>query len=913
MPEYKYEENNAEGKYPTAIRFNDTEIKKDDEAVATDLIDCYDTQISYPIEDSSSLTYDPELALWVPGEGAGKGACNILKDDEQLGFPVLYVNSDVEMDSKQNGSSKYPFLYLRDAFIYLRERCIIVPEEGEDLHIIVKGKYYNTGQEVDNINYAYGHKVVIEFEGADDGIISTNVINKFTQFVDYKEKYATEDIRGLSENRDCYIERGKASTYDSLFVTGGYYYADGGQYLDNNIIYEIKLNRYDNNWTAEPSEDNLWDGRKKHGAILSGNKRILFLFGGVYASDDETAPSMGIVKYYNLLDYTIGDNPESYPEGWDADSFNRNLFAATMHNDEIYVYGGFSKSSGSKLNTMFVFSEFTGWREIPTDDNTLDMTRGFLHSVNGVLYSIGGDYRSDISMFDEVNLVWVHLHDIIDYPLSANSGCRSFHTDTHIFLVWSRDNTVIYDTTNNTFEYIYSDGDYVLSSTSTGGDLGVTATFHSYNRVNIVYPILNINDKDIVKNNISLSKSHSIKSIENSYKEVAVQEITLISESIHYNTHDYYDSELCYCKMSSDYHVGGHTVTSIYNYEVIIGGRTWVGYQFVNEIVVLNNETYEKTYYPFTDEEFIRAKHCAIKANGYIWEFFGEKPNNDRPTTVGRYDVTDNSWESYEPIITGSISGRVNSSVMYTDNNFYIFGGKISYTKTDEIIVFNEDSKEMSIVGKLPFPTSHSCIFFDDDTNRVYIFGGNDQVEHNLYSAYIYDLYSWTSHHEFEGNPYRSYNSNLCLFIDGCAYITGGYVNQYDPNKMLLKCDINNEQWTTIIEPETTPDDNGDAYIPYLIQAAISEHGYIVASNDYNNRKTEGVLYLFNPTNILFDPDQNLFIYDGSDGHDTMNTEVVILDDAVSAFDITNNSHTSLINIGDYVDSDTSSSSSDPG
>ncbi len=56
MALFRYNNDNTEGAYPTSIDFIDTEIKKNDKIVATDLVDLYDTDIDF-LEDGDVLVY----------------------------------------------------------------------------------------------------------------------------------------------------------------------------------------------------------------------------------------------------------------------------------------------------------------------------------------------------------------------------------------------------------------------------------------------------------------------------------------------------------------------------------------------------------------------------------------------------------------------------------------------------------------------------------------------------------------------------------------------------------------------------------------------------------------------------------------------------------------------------------------
>jgi len=76
MTIFKYDKNNTEGAYPTALVAEGTELKKGNKIVATDIVDLYDVDINNP-QDKQALTY--ENGKWVNGNVTGGTSCNLFE------------------------------------------------------------------------------------------------------------------------------------------------------------------------------------------------------------------------------------------------------------------------------------------------------------------------------------------------------------------------------------------------------------------------------------------------------------------------------------------------------------------------------------------------------------------------------------------------------------------------------------------------------------------------------------------------------------------------------------------------------------------------------------------------------------------------------------------------------------------
>jgi len=76
MTIFKYDPNNTEGAYSTAMVIEGAELKKGNKIVATDITDLYDTDINNPL-DKQALTYVGDK--WINGEVTGGSGCNIFE------------------------------------------------------------------------------------------------------------------------------------------------------------------------------------------------------------------------------------------------------------------------------------------------------------------------------------------------------------------------------------------------------------------------------------------------------------------------------------------------------------------------------------------------------------------------------------------------------------------------------------------------------------------------------------------------------------------------------------------------------------------------------------------------------------------------------------------------------------------
>lgn len=97
MSKLIFNENNTEGHHPTAFEFRETELRKDDKAVTTRLANCYDVEITNPLQEQV-IKYNASIQKWVNGDGGG--ACNLIEEDL-----ILYVCVSSGGSSSSSGGS----------------------------------------------------------------------------------------------------------------------------------------------------------------------------------------------------------------------------------------------------------------------------------------------------------------------------------------------------------------------------------------------------------------------------------------------------------------------------------------------------------------------------------------------------------------------------------------------------------------------------------------------------------------------------------------------------------------------------------------------------------------------------------------------------------------------------------------
>lgn len=237
-PQFFFEEENTEGKHKTSFRFDNTEIKKGDFAVATHLADLYDCDVTTrPPEDGQGLIWDETpredgLGRWVPGEAGG---CDIIEGELFLYVyhTVLGTGSSWNDESLQSASSSMhygddgldkneffydnpykkhpeyghldedsaigtyanPFPELQDALDWLTDNCKVITDRAR-VNIIVMGvdeshrlalsfdvsaddpenRYWYNWKQV-TVSHPYSHRIFIYGQSLEQGKPNQRVDN----------------------------------------------------------------------------------------------------------------------------------------------------------------------------------------------------------------------------------------------------------------------------------------------------------------------------------------------------------------------------------------------------------------------------------------------------------------------------------------------------------------------------------------------------------------------------------------------------------------------------------------------------------------------------------------------------------------------------------------------------------------
>ncbi len=445
-PRYYYEKNNTEGKYPTAFRFDDTEIKKDNEAVATDLVDCYDTDIPTSINDKATLNYNSTTTLWEPGESSGgSGACKRIGDD-------LYVGENEQFKS------------LAECFYWLNVNCIFIPEEQTVTIHVTDNPYTPKGTE--RLQFPYGHRVHIDFGGGVLNAGRTIKTKKSPQKQVLKLKW--EFMRYW---RNAPLLYDKANNY--LYLVFGEYIRYGNSNASA-AIYKIDLNTLEYDTLLYAPGD---VSRYKHGAVLYNGS--IFVFGG----------EKGYQKYsINKIEEWNGSAWYSHNLVIDHNvilkDFSYNFMEST---GEIYIVG-IDKLYIINLNTMTISENTYNSTTIPEYRRY-----AFSHIYNGYLYYGSGYYKNDIWRLKLDDLTWENITEngatylsnssvfisegklaicgeynivlldpvsleleTIDYNIPFNEGIKMRDNDEMIYLLFRDDQIINVKTTTTISENIHN-------------------------------------------------------------------------------------------------------------------------------------------------------------------------------------------------------------------------------------------------------------------------------------------------------------------------------------------------------------------------------------------------------------------------------------------------------------------------
>ncbi len=142
-----FDNDNKEGKYPTAFVAEGIELKKGEKAVATDLVDFYDVEIDdNTLSDGQALIYNSSKQKWVNGDAGGGLGCNVF-----TGYNTSeYTNAIVIPEH---------FNTLSECFNFLRGNCFVIPAQiNITIHILK-----DIVDEEVSLNHVMGHRIILDF------------------------------------------------------------------------------------------------------------------------------------------------------------------------------------------------------------------------------------------------------------------------------------------------------------------------------------------------------------------------------------------------------------------------------------------------------------------------------------------------------------------------------------------------------------------------------------------------------------------------------------------------------------------------------------------------------------------------------------------------------------------------------
>lgn len=241
MTTFKYDPNNTEGSYPTAMVVENAELKKGDKIVATDIVDLYDTNINSPVDDQALVYSNDE---WINGNiVVGGDECNLFPGYTSDGYTnSVFIDANTS-SIERIGSYLDPFISLEEVFIWLRNSCAVI---SDDIPITIEILSDLTITEITSLNHPYGYNIIIN--GNDHKIINTNDIYITGYMSSDPVEYIISNIDGddaiinISCNNSITI-KDIISDFDLNFTTHQYNIIDDIIYINGNPItdytYEI--------------------------------------------------------------------------------------------------------------------------------------------------------------------------------------------------------------------------------------------------------------------------------------------------------------------------------------------------------------------------------------------------------------------------------------------------------------------------------------------------------------------------------------------------------------------------------------------------------------------------------------------------------------------------------------------------
>ena len=241
MVDIKFNTDNTQGHYPTSFDVDNTELKKNEKIVATDLTDLYDVQITSPT-DGQVLLYEQSIEKWVNGSPPdGGGSCNYLTSD---------LNLYSEGGNIPTGTpSEYIFDDLDAALSYLRDNCIVIPNDVT-VYINMDGYSFVYSDNPISLNHPYGERIKII--GPETAYFSSNIYLLYDVQINY-EKDSNNNIIEISISQEnlvpaLFLSDGNSVNLSNIQIVYDLFQQQSGTvqvYYNNGSYYDMSSNIYD--------------------------------------------------------------------------------------------------------------------------------------------------------------------------------------------------------------------------------------------------------------------------------------------------------------------------------------------------------------------------------------------------------------------------------------------------------------------------------------------------------------------------------------------------------------------------------------------------------------------------------------------------------------------------------------------
>jgi len=349
MTKLIYNNDNTEGHHETSYDFRDTELRKDDKIVATDLVDLYDVELTN-LTGGEVLVYNDSKQKWINGEAGAE--CNVIDVDT-----TFTVGNDQYTD----------FDTLEECFKWLRYNCIVI-KDGAIVYIDIKYDIYIYSYNDISLNHPYGDKIVITNSTNYDGQVYIKALVTYNSTTKEISNYYNPLI--LSNNNNINIDEmrlvvetlGQSVTthwYDgaiqptsrrarfrstSVYIDGKVY-VFGGAYL---VGYSTRF--LNDLWSYDPITKE-WVFLKSYfenakaqsvSSVLNGN---MYIFGGWNDEEDFT----NILKYNPITNQMsfVGDNCPNSNMGNNCTTINGKIYF--YNRQGLYSYNGIWRDTYPRL------------------------------------------------------------------------------------------------------------------------------------------------------------------------------------------------------------------------------------------------------------------------------------------------------------------------------------------------------------------------------------------------------------------------------------------------------------------------------------------------------------------------------------------------------------------------------------